>query len=200
MRIGINASNTRSGGGQFQFLVMFLDALFTITGLEDEIYLFYFSDEDKLSQKYKKDGWHWIDLRKELRLQGAGMGPARFIYRLLEHFKIIKKPQLKEALRFKYKLDFIFFPTWTEDCYKWGIPFAFTAHDLQHRLQPEFPEVSACGIWNWRESFFLKVFLRQRLCWWIQKKARGTFSNFMTAEKRRSKYCLTPSRPVRWSA
>jgi glycosyltransferase involved in cell wall biosynthesis len=27
-------------------------------------------------------------------------------------------------------------------------------HDLQHRIQPEFPEVSANGEWEWRESFF----------------------------------------------
>ena len=29
-----------------------------------------------------------------------------------------------------------------------GIPYVMAIHDLQHRLQPEFPEVSANGEWE----------------------------------------------------
>jgi len=32
-----------------------------------------------------------------------------------------------------------------------GIPFVMSVHDLQHRLQPQFPEVSANGEWEARE-------------------------------------------------
>jgi glycosyltransferase involved in cell wall biosynthesis len=35
-----------------------------------------------------------------------------------------------------------------------GIPYVMAIHDLQHRLQPEFPEVSANGEWEWREYLF----------------------------------------------
>jgi glycosyltransferase involved in cell wall biosynthesis len=35
-----------------------------------------------------------------------------------------------------------------------GIPFVMPIHDLQHRLQPEFPEVSAHGVWERREYLF----------------------------------------------
>jgi glycosyltransferase involved in cell wall biosynthesis len=34
------------------------------------------------------------------------------------------------------------------------IPYVLAVHDLQHRLQPEFPEVSADGEWEWREYLF----------------------------------------------
>jgi len=35
-----------------------------------------------------------------------------------------------------------------------GIPYVMPVHDLQHRLQPEFPEVSANGEWESREYLF----------------------------------------------
>ena len=35
-----------------------------------------------------------------------------------------------------------------------GIPFVLAVHDLQHRLHPEFPEVSADGEWEYREHLF----------------------------------------------
>ncbi|MDX6611841.1 MAG: hypothetical protein QOD75_1027 [Blastocatellia bacterium] len=35
-----------------------------------------------------------------------------------------------------------------------GIPYVMAIHDVQHRLQPEFPEVSANGEWEWREYLF----------------------------------------------
>jgi len=34
------------------------------------------------------------------------------------------------------------------------IPYVMAIHDVQHRLQPEFPEVSANGEWEWREYLF----------------------------------------------
>jgi glycosyltransferase involved in cell wall biosynthesis len=35
-----------------------------------------------------------------------------------------------------------------------GVPFVMPIHDLQHRLQPEFPEVSAHGVWEYKEYLF----------------------------------------------
>src|SRR5262249_13561297 len=35
-----------------------------------------------------------------------------------------------------------------------SLPYVLAIHDLQHRLQPEFPEVSADGEWHSREYFF----------------------------------------------
>lgn len=35
-----------------------------------------------------------------------------------------------------------------------SLPYILAIHDLQHRLQPEFPEVSADGEWHSREYFF----------------------------------------------
>jgi len=35
-----------------------------------------------------------------------------------------------------------------------GLPYVMAIPDLQHRLQPEFPEVSANGEWEWREYYY----------------------------------------------
>ena len=40
------------------------------------------------------------------------------------------------------------------------IPFAMTVWDLQHRLQPFFPEVSREGIWDRRERYFARTLRR----------------------------------------
>ena len=50
-----------------------------------------------------------------------------------------------------FDLDLMFYPTGDELSFHLGIPYVVAIHDLQHRLQPEFPEVSADGEWERRE-------------------------------------------------
>ncbi len=40
------------------------------------------------------------------------------------------------------------------------LPYIATVWDIQHRLQPWFPEVSQSGMWKWREDFYA-TFLRR---------------------------------------
>lgn len=188
MRIGVHASNSRAGGGQFQFLIMFLDALHAID-MEHEVYLFCFGDEDRLSSKYKRVNWHWIDFAEELYLpkltSRIAKLPALFkgtVKTFLAHIGIIatlrrnktrkradsnqqRRLRLIQKVMSKHKIDFIFFPIWTDYCWEWGVPFALAIHDLQHRLQPEFPEVSLIEHmkWNWREEFFGRAIAGARL-------------------------------------
>jgi glycosyltransferase involved in cell wall biosynthesis len=46
------------------------------------------------------------------------------------------------------------YPAPTARSFGLGVPYLVAIHDLQHRLQPEFPEVSAGGVWEARERFF----------------------------------------------
>jgi glycosyltransferase involved in cell wall biosynthesis len=50
-----------------------------------------------------------------------------------------------------------FFLNTTFEAVTLSIPFLAIVWDLQHRLQPSFPEVSANGIWESRESFYSQV-------------------------------------------
>ena len=176
MKIGVYFSYVRSGGGQYQFLVMLLDALFRGNG-EYEVYLLYESDEHMLSEKYRKENWFSVDLSGKMQDLPVAVRISRFfktaVKKLLCHLGLKVAPRRKRAvghgdygkgrrlrarreLVSKYRLDFMFFPIWTDKCWEWGIPFGFAVHDLQHRLQPEFQEVSSDGRWLWREEFFAK--------------------------------------------
>ncbi len=52
------------------------------------------------------------------------------------------------------RLDLVFYTCPTPISFETGVPFILAVHDLQHRLQPEFPEVSANGEWEYREYQF----------------------------------------------
>jgi len=51
-------------------------------------------------------------------------------------------------------IELMLYPTSTALSFEAGIPYVMAVHDLQHRLQPEFPEVSADGEWESREYLF----------------------------------------------
>jgi glycosyltransferase involved in cell wall biosynthesis len=51
------------------------------------------------------------------------------------------------------KIDIIWFPTYQFEPV--NCPYIFTVWDLQHRLQPFFPEVSQAGEWEKRENHYL---------------------------------------------
>jgi glycosyltransferase involved in cell wall biosynthesis len=50
--------------------------------------------------------------------------------------------------------DIMLYPTPLPLSFEAGVPYVMAIHDLQHRLQPEFPEVSADGEWERREYLF----------------------------------------------
>ncbi|HVI81396.1 MAG TPA: glycosyltransferase family 1 protein [Chthoniobacterales bacterium] len=53
-----------------------------------------------------------------------------------------------------------FFLNTTFEAVTLTIPFSAIVWDLQHRLQPHFPEVSANGMWEHREEFYSQVLKR----------------------------------------
>jgi glycosyltransferase involved in cell wall biosynthesis len=178
LRIGVNASNSRRAGGQRQFLVTFLDALFE-GATRHEFFLFYFADEDKLAERYAKNGWHWIRLpRRPGSRLGPKAGPLVFSWleaianglglQISPMYRVSAEPA--DAARHPiarflapFRLDLMLYPQWTDECWRWGVPYVFVVHDLQHRLQPEFAEVSMLGRWAQREQFFSQGIRNARL-------------------------------------
>jgi glycosyltransferase involved in cell wall biosynthesis len=51
-------------------------------------------------------------------------------------------------------IDLMIFPSSSSLSFECSIPYITAVHDLQHRLQPQFPEVSAMGEWHRREYLF----------------------------------------------
>ena len=61
-----------------------------------------------------------------------------------------------EAYRYfvGHDIDLLIYPSPCFLCFESGIPFIMAVHDLQHRIHPEFPEVSSGGEWGRREYLY----------------------------------------------
>jgi glycosyltransferase involved in cell wall biosynthesis len=51
-------------------------------------------------------------------------------------------------------IDFVVYPSPTPLSFEIGLPYAIAVHDLQHRVHPEFPEVTADGEFEAREYLY----------------------------------------------
>jgi len=54
----------------------------------------------------------------------------------------------------KHDIDVMIYPRIDFETFHNDVPFIVAIHDLQHRINPQFPEVSAGNLWEWREYFF----------------------------------------------
>jgi glycosyltransferase involved in cell wall biosynthesis len=66
---------------------------------------------------------------------------------------VASRPDIARALA-AHDIDLNLFPGAMGISFEIGLPFVIAIHDLQHRLQPEFPEVSSGGRWQQREHLF----------------------------------------------
>lgn len=86
---------------------------------------------------YSKINYYWLSLLKRLKLY------RKDVYRFSD----------LELTAAKERIDLIWLPS--QDYIPIGtLPYFFTVWDLQHRLQPYFPEVSEKNTWQQRESTF----------------------------------------------
>jgi glycosyltransferase involved in cell wall biosynthesis len=89
-----------------------------------------------------RDAWRWLRRRAATRTQGssraADTAPIRQRHDLANWWK-------------SHGIDLLIFPQPHPWAFETGIPSMVAIHDVQHRLQPEFPEVSADGEWERRE-------------------------------------------------
>src|SRR6266498_2119709 len=84
-------------------------------------------------------------------------------YRLTPHYKQSQRPQTFEQLAKAASIEFLWFVSGggrPDASITFDVPYLTTVWDLQHRLQPWFPEVSGNGVWDLREEFYSQ-FLRR---------------------------------------
>lgn len=67
--------------------------------------------------------------------------------------ELVCRPSLRAWLE-SLRLDRLIFAAPDPRSFEIGLPYAMPVHDLQHRLQPHFPEVSARGEWERREYVY----------------------------------------------
>ncbi len=181
MRIGILPNGSPSNGGVYQYSQNILHALdvWSDNGCEDHFVLF--SGEVPLPSPIflRPDRWEITELEKapfartvvdRLR-QLVGEGPHREAWRWLRGqletarrkargVRALPDPdatQTRSDLRewfLRWQVELVLYPYPTTISFETGVPYVIAVHDLQHRMQPEFPEVSADGLWDYREYLF----------------------------------------------
>jgi glycosyltransferase involved in cell wall biosynthesis len=176
MRIGIVPVANPASGGIYQYSLTMLHALdaWRSDGCEDEFVVFARGIPHPAIVSMTGHGWTLKPLTRppslpQRALQGlarvVGEGPHREAWRRLRRQvrqdktpwpdpdKVGSRPDMKRWLR-RCGIDLMLYPSPTALSFETGLPYVMAIHDLQHRLQPEFPEVSADGEWEHREYCF----------------------------------------------
>jgi len=166
VRIGIFPYLDPNGGGIYQYSLSILKSLENWK-TEDELLLVSLWGTQSIPR--------YLDLRKwEIRSldlnppssrpldnlrRVIGEGPHRDAWRFLrkklrQRFSsACVRPELKPAFH-ELRLDLTLYAWPNTLSFEAGIPFVMAIHDVQHRLHPEYPEVSANGEWESREYCF----------------------------------------------
>jgi glycosyltransferase involved in cell wall biosynthesis len=180
MRIGIVPAFDPACGGVYQYSITMLRALceWKDKACEDDFVVFAEQIPDPTLRSLNGRDWTFKPLvpeqpwsvRNKIKqtfdvLRGVvGEGPHREAWRWLRR-QLPRPLQYSNPDMVRSRPDI---RRWFERCgmnlmvYSWpqpvsfetGIPYVMAIHDLQHRLQPEFPEVSANGRWEFREYLF----------------------------------------------
>ena len=175
MRIGIVPVASRHVGGIYQYSATMLRTLrqYTHEGCDDEFVVF---SEGNLPEA-SSSAPNWT-VRSQSLAEPASLGQRTLEFlrdtfgegRSRNAIRSILKPFRKErpepdlnqlrrqqviSERFRHEgVDLMLYPSPLPVAFETEIPYVMAVHDLQHRLQPEFPEVSADGEWERREYLF----------------------------------------------
>lgn len=169
MRIGIVPVVDSSAGGIYQYSLTIVSALGVLSRQRassiQELILFLSHG----SERFMDDlGGKWTTqplapptakrkIINALRDIGAGWVVDRIkqfqVPQMVDIDARVSQPAI-ERWMLRFGLDFIIYPAPSSLAFEVRIPSMMAVHDLQHRLQPEFPEVSADGEWERREHTF----------------------------------------------
>lgn len=171
MKIGVYFTPYKEQGGVYSYSVEILEALYNIPGNEYVV----ISTSPDIPDKYRTSNrFKIIDANTEARkfvisARDFFAGPlalftgwiinflnrARLFTLVTPLYRLSNRGYLR--LLSKEKLDLVFYPTSSYISFLSDIPSVVTVHDLQHRLNPQFKEVSAGGRWEYREYGFLEI-------------------------------------------
>jgi len=174
MRIGIVPALSRWGGGIYQYSLTMLHALHEWEGdkREDDFVVFAHETRHSALVALNGDGWAVQPLESSAFRRLAKNALRRVVREvdLLETWRWLRyrieraaslpdpdavqsRPDMARWFR-RFGVELMLYPAPSTLSFEAGIPYVMAVHDLQHRLQPEFPEVSANGEREWREYLF----------------------------------------------
>lgn len=180
MRIGVFTELNRLSGGVYQYGVTMLHALREMKdGAGDDYVLFSYPKADGAAAcSLGKSGWRIEPLlpptlgRRTFAALSGALGEARSRRALgwlrervrrastnggadaaSDPYVARQRPEVGRWLR-HCGAQLMIYPAASSLSFETGVPSVMAVHDLQHRLQPEFPEVSAGGEWERREYVY----------------------------------------------
>lgn len=173
MRLGIHVRVSRKGG-TYQYTLTMLESLQFLQqeGLADEFLLFSGQEPAPDDNPYTVN-WPWLPLYGpktdrngilDTLRRVVGEGAHRRAWRAMRNRMSDSqslpepdaprhRPQVTQWLR-SQGVELMVYPQPTPVSFEAGVPYIMAIHDLQHRLQPEFPEVSVNGAWERREYLY----------------------------------------------
>jgi glycosyltransferase involved in cell wall biosynthesis len=171
MRIGILPDLRFSSGGIYQYSVTMLAALqeWTAEGCPYEfVVLIDGGSTNPVLQNFRGPAWSVkpgrppsLKRTAKSMLTRFGLDNAAFdVLAMLRSRKgqfavdqVKSRPDDRRWLE-GLGIELMLYPAPQTRSFEVGLPYVMAIHDLQHRLQPQFPEVSANGEWEYREYLF----------------------------------------------
>lgn len=159
MNIGVIFTAEKRSGGTYQYSLSILRALELIK--QHNYFVFNFSPDFPLSNINPKN-WTIVNLcskKNSATLQKRELNWKKLIFKIVDRLKLYRikiylvEQNSKRKLQnfYKYNLDLVFYPLISEFSYLLKVPSIIAIHDLHHRLNPQFPEVSQKGRYIIRE-------------------------------------------------
>ncbi|RPJ29522.1 MAG: glycosyltransferase family 1 protein [Chloroflexi bacterium] len=153
LKVGIYFNARRQQGGLYQYALTLVDCLYRYVPEFD--YRLYHATLEELPLQTPGENWHRVNLSgraiktrllaEAVLLSAARLG-IRIPFSLIPEFAEIRNDHLDVMIYVKPGVH----------PFQWKYKTIFPIHDLQHRLQPEFPEVSQNGEYQRREYFYIR--------------------------------------------
>ena len=172
MKIGLYFTAGKGNGGVYQYSLAFLEALASIPG---HTYVVITTSNDIPDKFFHDARFTVVDMAKN-RVSAVVTTPPRLITRIYTKcmtltMRLVYKLQLNLlidlATRISQRkllqtisaqnLDLLIFPAGTDISYLSKVRTIVAIHDVQHRLHPEFPELSKNGRWEYRENYYRRT-------------------------------------------
>lgn len=156
MKFAVYVAATQRSGGIFQYTLSLLQALYQ-WDTDHEFVIIELQDNQLFSGVFPKSNWSHLEIGSEIirssRIPQFLTGDDRLdLKRPGIHDETIN-PKLENFFA-NHNIDLIIYPAPVHIFFECRVPYIMAIHDLQHRLQPEFPEVSIGHIWKQREFLF----------------------------------------------
>src|SRR5262245_16101970 len=153
MRIGIVPGLNPKWGGLYQYSLTMLHAQDESRngGGTDEFVAFVWDVRHSALDQLKSSRWTVNSLQPQPGNAQAVDAMLRVVDDGPDSVKL--RPDMHRWFRAS-GVDLMIYPVPDPLSFEAGVPYVMAIHDLQHRLQPDFTEVSADGEWESREYLF----------------------------------------------